>query len=46
MTNLVASPRPLRQAAVCFLGLLLIASPAFAHHPFGMGDSGALTAWQ
>ena len=46
MTNLLASPRPLRQAAVCFLGLLLIASPAFAHHPFGMGDSDALTAWQ
>ena len=46
MTTLLASPRPLRQAAVCFLGLLLIASPAFAHHPFGMGDSNALTAWQ
>ena len=46
MTNLLASPRPLRQAAVAALALLLIASPAFAHHPFGMGDSGALTAWQ
>ena len=46
MTKLLAFPRPLRQAAVCFLGLLLIASPAFAHHPFGMGNSGALTAWQ
>ena len=46
MTNLLASPRPLRQAAVAALALLLIASPAFAHHPFGMGESGALTAWQ
>ena len=46
MTNLLASSRPLRQAAVCFLGLLLIASPAFAHHPLGMGDTDALTAWQ
>ena len=46
MTNLLASPRPLRQAAVAALALLFIASPAFAHHPFGMGDSGALTAWQ
>ena len=46
MTNLLASPRPLRQAAVAALALLLIASPAFAHHPFGMGDSGALTPWQ
>ena len=46
MTNLLASPRPLRQAAVAALALLLIASPAFAHHPFGMGDSSALTAWQ
>ncbi|WP_042503880.1 HupE/UreJ family protein [Parasynechococcus marenigrum] len=46
MTNLLASPRPLRQAAVAALALLLISSPAFAHHPFGMGDSGALTPWQ
>ena len=46
MTNFLASPRPLRQAAVAALALLLIASPAFAHHPFGMGDSGALTPWQ
>ena len=46
MTNLLASPRPLRQAAFAALALLLIASPAFAHHPFGMGDSGALTPWQ
>ena len=46
MTNFLASPRPLRQAAVAALASLLIASPAFAHHPFGMGDSGALTAWQ
>jgi urease accessory protein len=46
LTNLLASPGPLRQAAVAALALLLIASPAFAHHPFGMGDSGALTAWQ
>jgi urease accessory protein len=46
LTNLLASPRPLRQAAVAALALLPIASPAFAHHPFGMGDSGALTPWQ
>ena len=46
MTNLLASPRPLRQTAVAALALLLMASPAFAHHPFGMGESGALTAWQ
>lgn len=46
MTNLLVSPRPLRQASVCAVASLLIASPAFAHHPFGMGDSGALTAWQ
>ena len=46
MTNFLASPRPLRQASVCAVASLLIASPAFAHHPFGMGDSGALTAWQ
>ena len=46
MTNLLASPRSLRQAAVAALALLLMASPAFAHHPFGMGDSSALTAWQ
>jgi urease accessory protein len=46
LTNLLASPRPLRQAAVAALALLLMASPAFAHHPFGMGDSGALTVWQ
>ena len=46
LTNLLASPRPLRQASVCAVASLLIASPAFAHHPFGMGDSGALTAWQ
>ena len=46
MTNLLVSPRSLRQAAVAALALLLMASPAFAHHPFGMGDSSALTAWQ
>ena len=46
MTNFLASPRSLRQAAVAALALLLMASPAFAHHPFGMGDSSALTAWQ
>ena len=46
MTNFLASPRPLRQASVRAVASLLIASPAFAHHPFGMGDSGALTAWQ
>ena len=46
MTNLLGSPRPLRQVAFCAFALLLIASPAFAHHPFGMGDSDALTTWQ
>ena len=46
LTIFLASPRPLRQASVCAVASLLIASPAFAHHPFGMGDSGALTAWQ
>ncbi len=46
MTNLLGSPRPLRQVVFCAFALLLIASPAFAHHPFGMGDSDALTTWQ
>ena len=46
MTNLLSSPRPLRQVAFFAFALLLIASPAFAHHPFGMGDSDTLTTWQ
>jgi urease accessory protein len=46
LTIFLASPRPLRQTAVAALALQLMASPAFAHHPFGMGESGALTAWQ
>ena len=28
------------------LTLLLIASPAWSHHPFGMGESSGLSAWQ
>ena len=33
-------------AAISLMAVVLIASPALAHHPFGMGDSSALTAWQ
>ncbi|KGG14866.1 MULTISPECIES: HupE/UreJ family protein [unclassified Prochlorococcus] len=29
-----------------FLCSLLVANPALAHHPFGMGDSSALSAWE
>ena len=46
MANLLGSSGLLRQASVCALALLLIGSPAFAHHPFGMGESGALNALQ
>ena len=33
-------------AGLSLLAILLLASPAFAHHPFGMGDSAALTPLQ
>ncbi len=33
-------------AGSSLLAVLLLASPAFAHHPFGMGDSAALTPLQ
>ena len=42
----LALRRPLQIAGPSLLAVLLLASPAFAHHPFGMGDSNALTAWQ
>ncbi len=37
--------RPIRWAALGIIPLLLLGSPAFAHHPFGMGDSSQLTGW-
>ena len=46
MTFVQATARPLRIGAVVLLTVLLLASPALAHHPFGMGDSSELTAWQ
>ena len=46
MNTFSASPRTLRVAAMAVVPLLLMGSPALAHHPFGMGDSGTLTAWQ
>ena len=42
----LAFRRPFQIAATSLTAVVLIASPAFAHHPFGMGDSSALTAWQ
>ena len=42
----LAVRRPLQIAGFSFLTVVLIASPAWAHHPFGMGDSTALTPWQ
>ena len=38
--------RPLQIAGSSLLAVLLLTSPAFAHHPFGMGDSAALTPLQ
>ena len=29
-----------------FFILTFLANPALAHHPFGMGDSSELSAWQ
>ena len=46
MNTFSASPRTLRVAAMAVVPLLLMGSPALAHHPFGMGDNGTLTAWQ
>ena len=46
MTFVQATARPLRIGSVVLFAALLLASPALAHHPFGMGDSSALTAWQ
>ena len=46
LTTFQTSAKALRLVAIAALPLLLIASPVLAHHPFGMGDSGALTAWQ
>ena len=37
--------RPIQWAALGIIPLLLLGSPAFAHHPFGMGDSSQLTGW-
>ena len=42
----LALRRPLQIAGPSLLAVLLLASPAFAHHPFGMGDSVALTPLQ
>ena len=42
----LALRRPLQIAGSSLLAVLLLASPAFAHHPFGMGDSSALTPLQ
>ncbi|MDC3044336.1 HupE/UreJ family protein, partial [bacterium] len=42
----LALRRPLQIAGPSVLAVLLLASPAFAHHPFGMGDSAALTPLQ
>ena len=38
--------RPLQIAGPSLLAVLLLASPAFAHHPFGMGDSAELPPLQ
>ena len=35
----------MKWAALGIISLLLLGSPAFAHHPFGMGDSSQLTGW-
>ena len=35
----------MKWAALGIIPLLLLGSPAFAHHPFGMGDSSQLTGW-
>ena len=40
-----ACQQPIKWAALGIISLLLLGSPAFAHHPFGMGDSSQLTGW-
>ena len=35
----------MKWAALGIIPLLLLGSPAFAHRPFGMGDSSQLTGW-
>ncbi len=42
----LALRRLLQIAGPSFLAVLLLASPAIAHHPFGMGDSAGLTPLQ
>ena len=42
----LALRRPLQIAVPSLLAVLLLTSPALAHHPFGMGDSAALTPLQ
>ena len=46
MTIAQAFTRPLRTTGAALLASLLMASPVLAHHPFGMGDSSQLSAWQ
>ena len=35
----------MKWASLGIIPLLLLGSPAFAHHPFGMGDSSQLSGW-
>ena len=43
--SIKACQRPIKWTALGIIPLLLLGSPAFAHHPFGMGDSSQLTRW-
>ena len=43
--SIKAFQRPIKWAALGIIPLLLLGSPAFAHHPFGMGGSSQLTGW-
>ena len=43
--SIKACQRPIKWAALGIIPLLLLGSPAFAHHPFGMGDSSQLSGW-
>ena len=43
--SIKACQQPIKWAALGIIPLLLLGSPAFAHHPFGMGDSSQLTGW-
>jgi urease accessory protein len=43
--SIKACQGPIKWAALGIIPLLLLGSPAFAHHPFGMGDSSQLTGW-